>query len=102
MSIVENKIAFPTKLGKLMGLILLFAIPYLIENRLEKFGYSSLLIVASIWIPCFIMAAIYVYIWIKSDEKSPDGKEILKIMQEHNDILKEGNGIQARGNARWP
>lgn len=79
-----------------MGLILLLLTPFVIESRLEKYGYASLALSAMILIPFFILAAIYIYFWVKSDNKNPETERWLAIQEERNNILREHNSIIER------
>ena len=85
MSIIKNKIAFPTKLGRFMGLILICGTPWLLEIILEEFGYyTHIWIALVVWMPFIILAAIYIYFWIKSDNENKEGRGILEILRECN------------------
>jgi hypothetical protein len=97
MSIIENKIAFPPKMGKIMLIIFFLIIPYLIENRLEKFGFASIKITAIIWAPFLIMSLIYIFFWIKADEKNTLEEKTLEIMKERNKIEESKVHYDPRG-----
>lgn len=96
MSLIENNIAFPTKVGKIMGLPLILLCPYLIEIFLEKFDlFTSIWIAAAVWTPFMILSFIYVYFWIKHDENNSDIQKWLKLLEEQNQISRQRNEIES-------
>lgn len=41
-----------------LGLIVLIAVTFIVESRLEKFGYSSGFISFCVWLPIFVVGTI--------------------------------------------
>ncbi len=91
MAIIENKIAFPKKFGKIMGMILIFGIPYILQHYIL---YPELLWLAPpIWLLSCFLSIVYVYFWIKADEINSDEKIMKESLQETNQIFREYNEI---------